>query len=269
MDNGGEYTLANSLIDGDTEISKEFSGIIAPEQERDFTITYSSASEDPLSEVEPIDTVPPSITINKPIEGEKYLHSDNLVIDYSATDDFSGIATTTISINNQIVATTTIDLFDYSLGVHNLTVKAIDKAGNQAEKQVNFEIIANIDSTISDIKKIYERGWLTDKIYEKLLKNAFKLLKIEAKYFNREQELNERLNRKTQDDTKLTDKQKQKIIEQYNKKLAELKKNRQKAINRSLDLIIKLLNKAKDKSLINQLGYDIIMSDVNYLRENL
>lgn len=146
---------------------------------------------------------------------------------------------------------------------------AIDKAGNQTEKQVNFEIIANIDSTISDIKEIYERGWLTDRIYEKLLKNAFKLLKIEAKYFAKELKLNEKLIRQTRDDTKLTDKQKQKLIEQYNRKLAELKINRAKAINRSLDLIVKLLDKAKDKNLLNPQGYDIIMSDVNYLRDNL
>ena len=37
--NGGEYTLANSIIDGSIETSREFSGSIAPAQQRDFNIT--------------------------------------------------------------------------------------------------------------------------------------------------------------------------------------------------------------------------------------
>jgi len=172
-------------------------------------------------------------------------------------------------IDGRAVATTTIDLFNYALGQHSLTIKAVDKVGNQAQEQVSFEIIANIDSTISDIKKIYELGWLKDKVYHELLKDAFKLLKLEAKYFEKERELNEKLIRKTREDRKLTDKQKQKLVEQYNKKLAELKKQRTKAIDKNLDLIIKLLDKAKDKNRINQAGYGIIISDINYLRINL
>jgi len=354
--NGGEYTLANSLIDGNKETSKEFSGNITPGQQRDFNITYSAAPENPLGDLKPIDTVPPVITINKPVEGDKYPYSDNLVIDYTATDDFSGlasttiildgqkiattsvklinyalgqhnlivqavdkagnqaqaqvnftiidnvppivtidkpldgdkyfhdenlvidysatdefsgIASTTITIDGQAVATTTVDLFNYALGQHNLEIQAVDKAGNQARAKIKFEIIADVDSTISDINKVYDQGWLKDKTYQALLKDAFKLLKIEAKEFDKEQDLNEKLARQTRDDRKLTDKQKQKLIDQYDKKLADLKEARAKAIDKDLDLIIKLINKAKDKNQINQAGYDIILSDINYLRENL
>ena len=267
--NGGEYTLANGIIDGNNEISREFSGTIAPGVQRDFNITYSAASENPISDLEPIDTAPPVVIINKPIAGEKYLHSDNLVIDYSATDEFAGIATTTITIDGQTVATTTINLFDYVLGGHALVITAWDKAGNQAQVQVNFKIIASIESTISDIREIHDRGWLKDKAYFRLLTQAFRLLRIETKYFDREQELTERLINKTRDDSKLTPKQKQKLIEQYNKKIQNLKKIRAKAINRHLDLIEKSLNQAKKLKRINQAGYDIILSDINYLRENL
>ncbi|MFH1583327.1 MAG: alpha/beta fold hydrolase, partial [Candidatus Falkowbacteria bacterium] len=269
VDNGGEYILANSLIDGDEEVGREYSGSITPGQKRDFVITYSATSEDPLGEIELIDNVPPVVIITKPVKSEKYLHSNNLIIDYSATDDFAGLAATTITIDDRKIATTTVNLFDYSLGQHSLIITAIDKAGNQAQAQVNFEIIADIDSTISDIKEIYERGWLKKGIYRALLENAFKLLKIEAKFFEREQKLTEKLIKKTEQDHKLSAKQKQKQIEQYNKKLAEPKKNRAKAIDKSLDLIVKLLNKAKDKNQINQRGYDIILSDINYLRINL
>lgn len=257
------------MIDDSREINKEFTGSIATGTQREFSINYSASNENPISDLEPVDTVPPTVVINQPIENDKYLRSDNLFIDYTATDDFSGLATTSLIIDSQPIATTTIDLFDYSLGVHNLTIMAIDKAGNRAEKQVSFEIMANIESTISDIERIYERGWLADKIYEKLLKSAFKLLKIQAKYFDKERELTERFIKRTRDNSKLTEEQKQKLIEKYNRKLAELKRNRQKAINRGLDLIAKLLDKAKAKGLINQAGYDIILSDINYLRINL
>ena len=265
----GEYKLSASLIDNNNQIDQEFSGNIQPDMQRDFTIEYIAVSENPLSDLEPVDTISPVVTINKPVEDDKYLRSDNLVIDYSAMDDFSGIATTIIMIDGQAVDTTTVDLFDYALGQHNLIIQAIDKAGNQAQTQINFEIVADINSTISDIEEIYGRGWLKGRIYKPLLISAFKLLKIEAKYFDKEQDLIEKLIRKTQDDERLTDKQKQKLIEQYDKKLDNLKKNRAKAIDRSLDIIEKLLNTAKKQNQINLRGYDIIISDINYLRENL
>ena len=75
--------------------------------------------------------------------------------------------------------------------------------------------------------------------------------------------------KKTEEDRKLNPKQKQKLIDQYNKKLENLKKNRIKAISRSLDIIEKLLNTAKKLNQINQQGYDIIINDINYLRINL
>lgn len=265
----GEYKLSASLISENNQVDQEFSGSIVPDQGRDFNIVYSAQAEDPLSELEPIDTVSPTITINKPLEGEKYLHSNDLIIDYTATDDFSGIATTTIMINGQAIATTTVDLFDYALGQHNLIIQAVDQAGNQAQAQVNFEIITSIDSTIRDIEEIYKRGWLKGRLYKPLLISAFRLLDIEAKYFSKEQDLIEKLIRKTQDDRRLTDRQKQKLIEQYNRKLDDLERNRAKAIDRSLDVIVKLLDAAKKQNQLNQQGYDIIISDINYLRENL
>jgi len=75
--------------------------------------------------------------------------------------------------------------------------------------------------------------------------------------------------KKTEEDRKLNPKQKQKLIDQYNKKLENLKKNRAKVISHSLDIIEKLLNTAKKRNMINQQGYDIIINDINYLRENL
>jgi len=98
---------------------------------------------------------------------------------------------------------------------------------------------------------------------------VFKLLRIEEKYFEKEEKLTEKLIKRTEEDRKLNPKQKQKLIDQYNKKLEGLKKNRVKAISRSLGIIEKLLNTAKKLDQINQQGYDIIINNINYLRENL
>lgn len=265
----GEYKLSASFIDEEREIDKEFSGNIQTGQNRDFILNYLAEAEDPIGELKPQDTVPPAITINVPQPSQQYLRNQDLIVDYTATDDFSGIAATTIIIDGQEVATTTIDLFDFSLGVHTLIITALDKAGNFSQVQVDFEIVANIESTIDDIEEIHERGWFKGKIYHPLLINAFKLLKIEEKYFEKEEKLTEKLIKKAEDDKKLNPKQKQKLIDQYNKKLKDLKKNRDKALDRSLDLIEKLLNTAKRLNQINQQGYNIILSNINYLRENL
>ena len=265
----GEYKLSASLIDDSQEIDKEFSGNIETGQERDFTIDYTAQAENPIGELEPEDTMPPIITINAPQPNQQYLRHQDLIIDYKVVDDFSGVGTTTLMIDYQEISTTTIDLFDYAIGMHTITIVAIDKKENSGQAQVSFEIIANIESTIADIQEIYNRGWLKGGIAKAILVNSFRLLNIEAKYFDKQIDELQKLIEKTQNNPNLKPKVKQKLIEQYNKKIATLIKNRQKAINLSLDLIKKLLNIAKKQNVINQQGYDIIINDINYLRENL
>jgi triacylglycerol esterase/lipase EstA (alpha/beta hydrolase family) len=264
----GEYKLSSSLISDGQPVNQEFTGAITAAAQRDFTVDYSAEAENPLSELKPVDTTPPVVTISQPEDGAQYLHNDDLVIDYAATDDFSGLATTTITINDQALATTTLDLFDYSLGQHTLIITVVDKSGNQTVAQVQFEVIANIESTISDIKEIHDRGWLK-RFYQPLLIGAFRLLDIETKYFAKEKELTEKLMEKTQNNPNLSDQQKQKLLEQYHKKLAELEQERARAIARSLEAITRLLDIAKRQNQLNQQGYDIMISDINYLRINL
>jgi len=268
-DEGGNYRLATSYIDNTEENNAEFFGSISPAAEKDFNLVYDPASENPVGELNPIDTLPPEITIIDPAAGKKYFHSDRLVVNYRITDDFSGLASTTIAIDGRMIATTTLNLFDYTLGPHILTINAVDKAGNEAMAQASFEIVANIDSAISDIEDINRRGWLSGKIYKALLVNAFKLLKIEAKFLEKEQDLVEKLIKNKKDDPRLSAKERKKLVDQYKKMLEKIKEKRAKAISKSLDLISKLLDSAKKQNQINQSGYDIINSDINYLRINL
>ena len=269
VDNGGEYTVAGSLINDDKENGAQFSGNIAPTEQRDFTVNYSAAAENPIGELEPVDTVPPVIIINKPLDGDKFLRNDNLILDYSVSDDFSGIAATSTKIDNQIISNNTVDLFVYTLGGHTLIINTTDKAGNQAEKQVSFTVITNIDNTIIDINKIYQKGGLSSQFYKTLLVNAFKLLDAGVKYIDAQIKNLQDSIIKTQNNSNLTPEARQKLIDQYNKQINTLRISRQKLISTSLDLIVKSLDLIKKLKLINQVGYDIIISDINYLRINL
>jgi len=265
----GEYKLSTSLIDDNQEIDKEFNGSIETGQARDFTIDYTAQAEDPISELEPEDTIPPVITINTPQPNQQYLRNQDLIIDYTATDDFSGIGATTLMIDNQEISTTTIDLFDYAIGTHTITITAIDKKANSSQAQVSFEIIVNTESTIANIEKIYNRGWLKRRITKEILVNAGRLLDIKAKCFDKQIKRWQKLIEKMQNNPNLTLKKKQKLIEQYNKRIKLIEQHRQRAINRSLDVIKRLVDIAKKQKVINQQGYDIIINDINYLRENL
>ena len=60
-----------------------------------------------------------------------------------------------------------------------------------------------------------------------------------------------------------------KRVSPNNKRIKLIEQHRQRAINRSLDVIKRLLDITKRQKVINQQGYDIIINDINYLRENL
>jgi hypothetical protein len=65
-----------------------------------------------------------------------------------------------VRIDGNIVIATSIDLFFYSLGSHVLDVLAYDRAGNISVKQVTFNVVATVSSTISDVNRAYDLGWI-------------------------------------------------------------------------------------------------------------
>ncbi|MFA6390105.1 MAG: alpha/beta fold hydrolase, partial [Patescibacteria group bacterium] len=168
---GGQYQLGTSLIntDNESEIEKNYQGNIAENQVQEFRINYSSTSDNPLSDPEPIDLVAPTINITSPAEGSNYLHNATMQIEYSATDDFSGISATSTLLDGQSVDNEKADLFFLKTGEHLLEFRALDKAGNMATSTVKFNITATPDSVISDIQRLYNLRWIYDRITSKLL----------------------------------------------------------------------------------------------------
>lgn len=107
--------------------------------------------DEALNQALNIDQTPPVIVINSP-EARDYLHSENLTINFSVTDEESGVASTTAMLNDELVAQgQSIDLSLKPLGQYVFKVPIQDQAGNSDEKIVNFQIIATISSLIKNV----------------------------------------------------------------------------------------------------------------------
>ncbi len=265
---GGEYKLAASIISDEEEIDKEFVGTITPNQIQEFNVGYEEENENPITELEPKDTVAPVITISAPLENAEYLHSEKMNVEFTTIDDFSGIATTTIELDGVKLATTTVDLFYYKTGEHFLAVSAEDKVRNIGSLTVKFKIIATPDSVISDIKRLYDLRWITDRTISKILIREIEDIKW---YLNRLNEAKDRIikNIARIEASKQSDRMKAKLIQRYNEELERLDKENDKKLNIVYDRIERSLGKYLKRGLINQQAYDIIKDDVNYLRDNL
>jgi|WetSurMetagenome_2_1015567.scaffolds.fasta_scaffold01057_3 pimeloyl-ACP methyl ester carboxylesterase len=265
----GEYKLSVSGIDDATSTDKDFIGQITTGAKQDFKINYSSSSPDLLADLQPQDTVSPNLVINFPLEGSSYKHSDKMIINYNAIDDFSGITSIEMKIDDKLISSTTVNLFDYQLGTHTLAIIAQDKAGNYAEKKVNFKINTDIKSAIADIEIIYKNGWLKNLCRKNILIGELKILDSALGLFDKEKSEIIKKIAETKKNPKLSAKAKEKLIAALNKKLIELDKNRQEIIKLNLAIFEKTLNETKKSNYLNQAGYGIIKNNLEYLKINL
>jgi len=265
----GEYRLSVSGINEATSTDKDFIGQIFLGQEQNFKIDYSSSSPSLLEDLVPQDVTVPDLIINSPQNGDSYKHNEKMNITYKAVDDFSGIETTEIKIDDEIITTTTVDLFDYTIGEHVLFIKVFDRAGNFTEEQANFNIISNIESTLSDIEMIYKLDYLKNIFWKNILIGELKVLDIALKSLDKEKSEILKSIEDIENNPKLSDKIKEKLVSALNKKLDKVEKNRQKAIKLDLNVFDRTLEKIKKFKYLNQDGYDIIKSDLEYLKINL
>ncbi len=115
-----------------------------------------------FTEISGVDVTPPTITINEPVAGD-YLHSESITLDFNAVDTESGVASISATLDGITVENgDLIELFTFSLGLHTLTVTAVDNAGNSATETVEFNVIATIDSLIGLVEKFYDLGYIDE-----------------------------------------------------------------------------------------------------------
>ncbi len=268
VDGGGEYTLAGSLINNDEETEARFTGTIAPDAQKEFILDYSAEAENPLSELAPVDTLAPVISVASPAENFQYLHNQTLNISYTATDDFSGLATTAVMLDNQAITASAIDLFYLANGSHELKITALDLAGNFTSRAITFKIISTLDSTISDINRLYQSGSIMDRTASKILIKEIEEVKWRLKLLDEAKSTIAKYVKKVGNSSNNT-KTKAKLVQRYNEDLARSDKDYYKHLGIIFDRMEKTLKTFLKVRFLNQQAYDIIKDDVNYLRNNL
>jgi len=266
-----EYSLDN----GNTWA--EYQGPFIIGQEGTTTISYQSTDragnvEEIKEQTIKIDKTGPTMESIIPQEGDKIRRGKLLDIEYEINDDYSGVASSTIMLNNEILATTTIDLFYYNLGSSTLRIIAADIAGNTSENIIQFAITADIDSSISDISRAYLEGMIIkEKVKNDLIKELEKIEKYIEKYGQRQEKRDEKFEKRLKNCGKVKNQEKceKTITKLYNKITYRLNKVHHKIVVKDYQNIIKHLQDYYKKRWINEEGYGIIKEDINFLINNL
>ncbi len=126
-----------------------------------------------------------------------------------------------------------------------------------------------IKDVIEDIETIYNKRWLKEKRDKKTLTIKLNILAKKLKRIEKQIELAERLIQKIENNNKIKDRLKKRIVNKFNKRIDKLFIRKQKIINKDLNSLKKKLDKIKNKERINKKGYDLLISDINYLKINL
>lgn len=122
------------------------------------TVAVESAAAPSLQITYVPDTVTPEIEIDSPRDGAVFDHGQSVVADYSCSDD-GGIESCTGSVaDGQAIDTT-------AAGEHELTVTAVDAAGNRASRTVRYvvreapdETAPTVELTVPADGAAYEQG---------------------------------------------------------------------------------------------------------------
>lgn len=238
-------------------------------QEGENKILYSSTDRAGNRELEneqivKIDKTRPEILTLVP---EEIRHNEKLNIDFITSDNYSGIASSTISFDNRLISTSTVDLFYIDLGEHSVKISAEDVAGNKAEEMIKVNIITDIQGTISDINREFDEKMINEKAKKELIKDLDKINDYIIKNGKKE---------------KVRDKNREKLMQECVKKkgtnwcerkLGKIFQKIEFRINKIQEIYIKMqyreilreLDRYVKKGWVNKISYDIIKKDINYL----
>jgi len=111
-----------------------------------------------------IDKTKPAITVNSPVKG-RYLSSDRLAIDSTASDALSGVETGSVTLDGSTVAVGQVIDLARMAGKHLLRVAAVDMAGNSEVMSVEFEVriaaVVDLKPDSLNLKSEGEKAGLT------------------------------------------------------------------------------------------------------------
>ncbi|CAM3893725.1 ThuA domain-containing protein [Kibdelosporangium persicum] len=130
------------------------------------TLLYRSVDKD--GNVEPdkaatiqIDGSKPTLLVSGIADGRVYGDATDVVVKWHAEDATSGIASVTGSLDSTPIQSGQVtSLYQLPLGVHNLSVTALDKAGNRTEQKLTFATT----TSLRDIDQLITRFRATNRL---------------------------------------------------------------------------------------------------------
>ncbi len=121
-----------------------------------------NAEQAKISQVK-LDFTMPVITIEVPAS-RTYLHSDIIILNFSADDSLSGILSLTASINGTpVTPSQEFDMQRLRPGVHEFRAVALDNAGNPGWSTQSFTVVTNIYSLMALNNRAIINGWISDR----------------------------------------------------------------------------------------------------------
>ncbi len=238
-----------------------------------YSIDRAGNKEIPKTEIIKVDATAPNIDIIYPKIDVPVFHSEILNIEYITTDNYSGVnaSTTEIYFDNELIDSVTVDMFYKSLGKHTIKIVVQDNAGNEAEKEIYFKVITDIDDLTKDVDRIFEENLINDKAYKKISKDLDKI----SKYIEKSTIRNDKRSQRQENIL-------EKCIIKKGEEWCENKPGKTfDRINNKIDKISQKFIKFKYKLLSKKLdiylrvkwlsfqGHDIIKEDVEYLINKL
>ncbi|WP_247676623.1 Ig-like domain repeat protein, partial [Micromonospora sp. M51] len=116
-----------------------------------------------------IDGTKPTLLVSGLADGQLYGDSQDVRVSWQAVDPTSGIATVVGQLDGQAYASGTLQaMYDLSLGLHELTVTATDKAGNKTTSTVRFFVTTSFRDMQSLLDRFKATGRLSTKAHKQL-----------------------------------------------------------------------------------------------------
>ncbi|WP_197320277.1 ThuA domain-containing protein [Saccharomonospora sp. NB11] len=106
-----------------------------------------------------VDEDGPTVTVSGVEDGASYGDSGSLTVGFEATDDGAGVASVEATLDGESVADgVEIPLHTLALGVHELVVTAVDKAGNTTEQRVTFTVTTSLEDLRTLVDRFADEG---------------------------------------------------------------------------------------------------------------
>ncbi|MEW2431512.1 ThuA domain-containing protein [Micromonospora sp. NPDC047644] len=116
-----------------------------------------------------IDGTKPTLLVSGLADGQLYGDSQDVRVSWQAVDPSSGIASVVGQLDGQAYTSGTLQaMYDLSLGLHELTVTATDKAGNKTTSTVRFFVTTSFRDMQSLLDRFKATGRLSTKAHKQL-----------------------------------------------------------------------------------------------------